>query len=93
VSDYPGRPFTQTRARLQATLGELLDDGSGQIRTELQPLADSLLAMPKPDRALNWLRNNPLLPAYLSGLARGQIELSHQGLHELDSWRTVAHCR
>jgi hypothetical protein len=49
--------------------------------------------MPKPDRALNWLRNNPLLPAYLSGLARGQIELSHQGLHELDSWRTVAHLR
>jgi hypothetical protein len=93
VSDYPGRPFTRTRNRLQATLGELLDDGTGQIRPELQPFADSLLAMPKPDRALNWLRNNPLLPTYLSSLARGHVELSHQGLHQLGSWRTVAHLR
>jgi hypothetical protein len=46
VSDYPGRPFTRTR--LQGRLEQLLDDGSGRIRPELQPLADSLLAMPKP---------------------------------------------
>lgn len=93
MSDYPGRPFTRTRSRLQATLAELLDDGTGQVRPDLQPFADSLLAMPKPDRALNWLRNNPLLPTYLSSLARGQVELSRQGLHELGSWRTVAHLR
>ena len=53
MTDYPGRPFTRTRARLQRRLGELLDDGTGAIRPELQPLTDSLLAMPKPDRALN----------------------------------------
>jgi hypothetical protein len=93
VSDYPGRPFTRTRNRLQTTLAELLDDGTGQMRPELQPLADSLLAMPKPDRALNWLRNNPRLPTYLSSLARGHVELSHQGLHQLGSWRTIAHLR
>lgn len=93
MTDYPGRPFTRTRARLQRRLDELLDDGTGAIRPELQPLADSLLAMPKPDRALNWLHNNPHLPGYLQALARDDIPLTHNGLHRLDSWRTAAHLR
>jgi len=93
VSDYPGRPFTRTRARLHARLAELLDDGTGRIRPELQPLADSLLAMPKPDRALNWLHNNPRLPGYLRALARDELPLTHDGLHRLDSPRTAAHLR
>lgn len=93
MTDYPGRPFTRTRARLQQTLVDLLDDGTGGVRSELQPLADKLLAMPKPDRALNWLHNNPQLPGYLKALARGEIALSHDGLHELPSWRTAAHLR
>jgi hypothetical protein len=93
VSDYPGRPFTRTRARLQGRLEQLLDDGSGRIHPDLQPLADSLLAMPKPDRALNWLHNNPRLPGYLQALARGEVPLTHDGLHQLDSWRTAAHLR
>lgn len=93
MSDYPDRPFARTRARLQACLADLLDDGTGQIRPELQPLADNLTAMPKPDRALNWLRNNPQAADYLRGLARGEIPLTHDGLHELTSWRTAAHLR
>jgi len=93
VTDYPGRPFTRTRARLKRTLKELLDDGTGTICPELQPLADSLLAMPKPDRALNWLHNNPRLPGYLQALAHGKVPLTHDGLHSLDSWRTAAHLR
>ena len=93
MTDYPGRPFIRTRARLQAHLAELLDDGTGRIRPELQPLADSLLAMPKPDRALNWLRNNPQLPGYLHALAHGEVPLTHDGLHRLNSPRTAAHLR
>lgn len=93
MSDYPARPYVRTRARLQACLTELLDDGTSQIRPELQPLADNLLAMPKPDRALNWLRTNPQAGRYLQGLARGEIPLTHDGLHELTSWRTAAHLR
>ena len=93
MSDYPGRPYTRTRAHLQTMLDELLDDGTGQIRPELQPLADSLLAMPKLDRAVNWLHNNPRLPGYLQALARDQVPLTHDGLHSLDSWRTAAHLR
>jgi hypothetical protein len=49
--------------------------------------------MPKPDRALNWLHNNPRLPGYLQALARGEVPLTHDGLHQLDSWRTAAHLR
>ena len=93
MSDYPDRPYVRTRARLQACLVDLLDDGTGQIRPELQLLADNLLAMPKPDRAMNWLRNNPQAASYLQGLARGEIPLTHDGLHELTSWRTAAHLR
>jgi len=93
VTDYPGRPFIRTRARLQRTLTELLDDGTGRVHPALQPLADSLLAMPKPDRALNWLHNNPRLAGYLQALARGEVPLTHDGLHSLDSWRTAAHLR
>ncbi len=93
VTDYPGRPFIRTRARLQRTLTELLDDGTGRVHPALQPLADSLLAMPKPDRALNWLHNNPRLPGYLQAPARGEVPLTHDGLHSLDSWRTAAHLR
>jgi len=93
VTDYPGRPFTRTRARLQVMLTELLDDGTGRIRPELQPFADNLVAMPMPDRALNWLHNNPRLPGYLKALAHDDIPLTHEGLHELPSWRTAAHLR
>jgi hypothetical protein len=93
MTDYPSQPFTRTRARLQRTLTELLDDGTGRVHPALQPLADMLLAMPKPDRALNWLHNNPRLPGYLQALARGEVPLTHDGLHSLDSWRTAAHLR
>lgn len=93
MSDPLGRSYIKTRARLAARLDELLDDGTGRTRPELAGLAEQLLAMPKPDRALNWLRNNAHLRSYLRGLASGEIPLTHDGLHDLPSWRTVAHLR
>jgi hypothetical protein len=44
-----------TRCALAARLAELLDDGSGQIRPALVPLADALLAMDNPLSGLTWL--------------------------------------
>jgi hypothetical protein len=82
-----------TRCVLHGQLTALLDDGTGRTRPELLPLLESLLAMPQPDRGLMWLRNNPHLPGYLRGLARGDIPLSHAALHQLPSWRTAAHLR
>ncbi|TDE28980.1 hypothetical protein E1289_20985 [Actinomadura sp. 6K520] len=49
--------------------------------------------MPNPVRGLVWIRNNPRVPEYLRGLADGTIPLTHEGLHELESWRTAAHLR
>jgi hypothetical protein len=49
--------------------------------------------MPQPLRGLNWLRGNPRAGEYLRGLARGDIPLTHDGLHDLPSWRTAAHLR
>jgi len=82
-----------TRCVLHDQLTALLDDGTGRTRPELVPLLESLHAMPQPDRGLMWLRNNPHLPGYLRGLARGDIPLSHAALHQLPSWRTAAHLR
>ena len=82
-----------TRCVLHDQLTDLLDDGTGHTRPELLPLLQSLHAMPQPDRGVMWLRNNPHLPSYLRGLARGDIALSHAALHELPSWRTAAHPR
>ena len=44
-----------TRCALADRLADLLDDGSGRIRPELVPLADSLLAMDNPLSGLTWL--------------------------------------
>ncbi|NAS25800.1 hypothetical protein GT755_29475 [Herbidospora sp. NEAU-GS84] len=74
-------------------LHHLLDDGTGRTRPALARLAWELTSMPVPYRGLAWLDNNPLVSDYLRGLARGTIPLTHQGLHDLDSWRTAAHLR
>jgi hypothetical protein len=49
--------------------------------------------MPRPRLCSNWLRNNAHAREYLRGLARGEIPLTHDGLHDLPSWRTAAHLR
>lgn len=87
-----GRPAT-ARTVLRAALSDLLDDGTGQVHPALAGLLEDLAAMPVPGRGLNWLRNNPEAGRYLRGLARGDIPLTHEGLHELPSWRAAAHLR
>lgn len=93
MTGQPAATSTLARTRLRALLVDLLDDGTGTICPELQVLADQLVGMPRPDRARNWLRNNPSLVVTLRGLARGQIPLTHEALHDLPSWRTAAHLR
>jgi hypothetical protein len=74
-------------------LTELLDDGTGKVCPALVGLLENLVSMPEPGRGSNWLRNNASAREYLRGLARGQIPLTHDGLHDLPSWRTAAHLR
>jgi hypothetical protein len=94
VDEYsPAQWWTWEREELHRRVHELLDDGSGSIHPELTGLWLDLISMPKPLRGLNWIRNNPHVPQYLRGLARGDIPLTHEALHELESWRTAAHLR
>ncbi len=71
-------------------LAKVLDDGSGQIRPELVPLADSLLAMDNPLSGLTWLyrRRDRTGSAsdLLRCLARAEAELTHEGLRAQQPW-------
>ncbi len=74
-----------SRCALADRLAGLLDDGSGRIRPELVPLADSLLAMDKPLSGLNWLWNRKGQAGSPEDLlrrrGRGEIELTHEAFH------------
>jgi len=81
------------RCTLAGKLTAALDDGTGHISTALTPLFDALLSMAKPQAGLDWLSNNPQVSGLLTGLATGQIPLTHQALAGLPNWRTVAYLR
>jgi integrase len=81
------------RCTLSGKLTAALDDGTGHISTALTPLFDTVTAMTKPQAGLDWLSNNPQVGQLLTGLATGQIPLTHQALAELPNWRTVAYLR
>ena len=81
------------RCTLAGKLTAALDDGTGHISTALVPLFDAVTAMAKPQAGLDWLSNNPQVSQLLTGLATGQVELTHQALAGLPNWRTVAYLR
>ena len=87
-----GRP-PSARKHFGEQLRELFDDGTGQLHPGLAGLYGDLVSMPEPGHGRTWLRNNPTAAEYLRGLARGDIPLTHDALHDLPSWRTAAHLR
>lgn len=93
MSDYRGRPYHRTRARLRGEITALLEDGTGRIRPGLEQFAENIIQMPEPDRARNWLRKNARLRDYLQSLGTGELPLTHEAFHHLDSPRTAAHLR
>jgi hypothetical protein len=77
----PGRPGprpTCPPCRVAGKLSVLLDDGTGTQAAALAPLAAALAAAPGP--ALLWLRM-PHVGELLPALARGDVPLTHEGLH------------
>jgi hypothetical protein len=86
-----------TRCTFADRLAELLDDGTGRIRPELVPLADSLLAMDNPLSGLTWLYlrkgRTASVGDLLRRLGRGEIELTHEAFHTLQPWRAASHLR
>ncbi|WP_128382034.1 hypothetical protein [Streptomyces cavernae] len=77
---------------LAERLRELLDDGTGSIRTELLPLFDALRQMRRPKGALTWT-SKLHVQRNLRALARGEVPLTHAGLSQLTPWRSVTYLR
>lgn len=80
------------RCVLTDRLTAALDDGTGTVPPALQPLLDHLVAMPRPRTGILWL-TKPHTSRLLGALATGQVELTHDGLAELEPYRAVAHLR
>ncbi len=81
-----------SRCTFSGKLCLLLDDGSGAVSEALKPLAAELIVMPDPWKGWMWLRS-PQVQALLRDLATGRTPLTHDALHQLPNWRTVAHLR
>lgn len=73
-------------------VGELLDDGTGRIRPELQPLADLICGMDRPRSGIRWL-SRPAPRGILRALARGQVPLTHEGIHTLQPVKSSIYVR
>src|SRR6478609_647645 len=71
---------------------ELLDDGTGRVRPELQPLADRITAMSRPRSGILWL-SRPAPQGILRALAAGRVPLTHDGLSGLTPRRSVIYIR
>lgn len=88
----PYRVDACARCVLGDRLTELLDDGSGAARPELEPLFHLIHTMSWPNSRLTWLRRQG--PAsVLSALARGEVPLTHEGISTLRPWRSVIYVR
>lgn len=90
--EAPYRVDACARCVLTDRLTELLDDGSGAVLPELEPLFQLIRTMSWPSSRLTWLRRKG--PAsVLSALARGEVPLTHGGISTLRPWRSVIYLR
>ena len=78
------------RCRLDRQLTGLLNDGTGQVRAELRPLAGYMHDKTNPDLTLGWIKR-PAVRDILSGLATGEIEISHVALCARRNWRLATY--
>lgn len=87
------RPYERgecARCVLSARVNELL--GESEIRAELEPLVVAIRGTSQPATMLRWLRRSEGARV-LSQLARGEIELSHDGLDALPRTKPLDHLR
>ena len=81
-----------SRCTLSDRVTEVLDDGTGRIRSQLEPLAAALTGMDRALSGLVWL-HTPAAVGLLHSLGRGEIELTHAAFHLLQPWRAASHLR
>lgn len=73
-------------------LRDLLSDGTGEIRPELQALYENLAGSERPTSVLGWLAKSDAA-AVLRSLATGERPLAHAALDELPPAKPVEHLR
>ena len=71
---------------------QLLDDGTGRVRLELMPLAGLIIGMRRPRSGIRWL-TRPEPRGILRALARGEVPLTHEGIHRLPQLRSSIYIR
>jgi hypothetical protein len=71
---------------------ELLDDGTGRIRPELQPLAELITGMARPRSGILWL-SRPAPQGILREIAHGNVPLTHEGIHSIPPLRSSVYVR
>jgi len=90
--DEPHRRGLCARCCLRDDLTVLLDNGTGQVAPQLAALLASLVGQPHPRSAVIWLRN-PDVRRLLTGLARGELPVSHASFDAEPAARTAMHLR
>jgi len=80
------------RCVLRERLTTALDDGTGHIRAELQPLFDLVVSMARPRSGILWL-TKPHVRPLLGQIATGQVPLTHQGIATLTPRRSAIYVR
>ncbi|TXS80566.1 hypothetical protein EAO76_01885 [Streptomyces sp. sk2.1] len=81
------------RCLLAVRVSTLLAGPDGAIPEPLQPLAQAIINMPRPNTGCTWINQNPRVRELLRGLADGTIALSHEALDGLPASRTVEYLR
>jgi len=87
------RGHTCWRCRLADVVTDVLAGPDGAIPARLRPLAEAIMAMPRPNSGYVWLRKNPRVRALLRGLATGEVALTHEALDTLPNPTTVDYVR
>jgi len=80
------------RCVLRDRLTTALDDGTGHVRPELQPLFNLVVSMARPRSGILWL-TKPHVRPLLHQLATGLVPLTHEGLAALTPWRSAIYVR
>ncbi|MFB7467038.1 hypothetical protein ACFCZ1_26685 [Streptomyces sp. NPDC056224] len=81
------------RCLLSDRINKLLVGPGGAIPEGLQPLAQAIVGMPRPNSGWAWIHMNQRVPDLLRGLASGDILLSHEAFDSLPRSRTVEYLR
>ncbi len=90
--DEPHRRGLCARCCLHEDLTRLLDDGTANIAPNMAALLEALTGQQHPRSAIIWLRN-PDVTRLLTGLARGELSMSHDTFDSEPAQRTAMHLR